>query len=152
MGKLGRKKILKPGLPGRRNAGIQLLASERGIALALVLILAVIALAVMAGLVYMITSGTQVSGMQKRYRSAQEAGLGGADITYQLIAARGNPNVFPSGYSFSIPAMDVGTGHVNCLTDKLTKPTASWNAACSNTPAIDPSTASSYDMTFQLGT
>jgi hypothetical protein len=142
-----RKKIPRNGRPGIRDAGSQVLASESGIALAMVLILAAIALAVMAGLVYMLTSGTQISGMQKRYRTAQEAGLGGADITYQLIAARGNPNIPLAG--FSIPAEDVGG--VNCLTDKLTKSTEAWNAACSDTPAIDPSDPASYDMTFELG-
>jgi hypothetical protein len=34
----------------------------------------------------------------------------------------------------------------------LNKSTGDWNAACSNTPAIDPTNAASYDMTFQLGT
>ena len=143
-----RKNMLWQGHPEDLHAGIRVLASERGIALAMVLILSAIALAVMAGLIYMLTAGTQISGMQKRYRTAQEAGLGGAGITYQLISARGNPNIPLTG--FSIPAMNVGG--VNCLTDKLTKPTANWNAACSNTPNINPAVASSYDMTFQLGT
>jgi hypothetical protein len=143
-----RNKMVRQGSFAALSAGTRILASESGIALAMVLILSAIALAVMAALIYMLTAGTQISGMQKRYRTAQEAGLGGADITYQLIAARGNPNIPLTG--FSIPATSVGG--VNCLVDKMTKPTANWNAACSNTPSINPSVASSYDMTFQLGT
>lgn len=129
------------------NAGLRVLGSERGIALVMVLILAAIALGVMTGLVYILVSGTQISGMQKRYRTAQEAGLGGADITYQLIAARGNPNIPLTG--FSLPAMNVDG--VDCLTWKLTKSTAAWPAKCSSTQSINPAVAATYDMTFQLG-
>ncbi len=139
--------------PKLANAGMRVVESERGIALAMVLIVSAIALAIMAGLVYMLISGTQISGMQKRYRTAQEAGLGGADITYQLIAARGNPNIGLTG--FALPALNVSG--VNCLTEKLNTATNNpdgtlrWNVLCSNTTNIDPSVASSYDMTFQLG-
>lgn len=140
------KNMLRKEHSAALHAGVRVIASESGIALAMVLILSAIALAVMAALIYMLTAGTQISGMQKRYRTAQEAGLGGAEITYQLIAARGNPNIPLTG--FTIPATSVGG--VNCLVDKLTKPTANWNAACSNTPNINPAVASSYDMTFQF--
>jgi hypothetical protein len=46
-------------------------------------------LALMTTLIYMITTGTRISGLQKRYKTALEAGLGGADIFYQVIALRG---------------------------------------------------------------
>lgn len=127
----------------------QVSGSQSGIALVLVLIISVIALAIMAALVSMLVSGTQISGMQKRYRTVQEAGLGGADVTYLMIAARGDPSIPLTG--FSIPAMDVGTGHTNCLTDKLNKATANWASACSNTVSINPTDAATYDMTFQIG-
>ena len=71
-----------------RNDISGVLSNEKGIALVMILILSAIALAIMAGLIYMITAGTQISGMQKRYKTALEAGKGGTDITYQLIAAR----------------------------------------------------------------
>jgi hypothetical protein len=123
------------------------LFNEKGIALVMVLVLSVIALAIMAGLIYMITTGTQMSGMQKRYKTALEAGLGGADITYQLIAARGDPNIPLT--NFLITASNVGG--VDCLTPKLNSPTSSWPAACSNSLTIDPNTQSTYDMRFDLG-
>src|SRR4030067_1587792 len=63
--------------------------NEKGIALVMVLVLSAIILIIMAGLIYMLTTGTQLSGMQKRYKTALEAGIGGADITYQVIALRG---------------------------------------------------------------
>ncbi len=121
--------------------------NEKGIALVMVLILSAIALAIMAGLIYMITAGTQISGMQKRYETAREAGIGGADVTYQFIAARGNPfdATTTSALSFTI------TVSSTCLTDKLTKKTASWDASCNSSLTITPGTTSTYDMTFQLG-
>ena len=67
---------------GDRNDMSGIFSNERGIALVMVLILSAIALAIMAALIYMITVGTQASGMQKRYRTALEAGKGGADISY----------------------------------------------------------------------
>jgi len=124
-----------------------ILLNEKGIALVMVLVLSTIALLIMAGLIYMLTIGTQVSGLQKRYETAHEAGMGGSDVIYQLIAARGNPNIPLT--NFLITASNVGG--VDCLTPKLNQPTISWPAACSNTMTIDPNTQSTYDMQFDLG-
>jgi len=120
---------------------------ERGIALVMVLVLSLVALALMSALIYIITAGTQISGAGKQYKTAQEAASGGADITFQLIAARGNPNIpLPL---FSIPALNVGG--VDCLAAKLNQPTSAWNAACNSTLSIDPNDQTTYDITFQLG-
>jgi hypothetical protein len=118
--------------------------NEKGIALVMVLILSAIALAVMAALVYMLTSGTQISGMQKRYRTALEAGVGGADVTFQLITARGDPGI-PLN-NFIITASPV------CLNDKLNSSTSDWDHTCSSSLAIDPNDPATYDMSFELGT
>ena len=61
--------------------------NEMGMALAMVLVFSVICLAVMSALIYMVTSGTRLSGGQKRYYSAVEAAKGGSDILYQVIGA-----------------------------------------------------------------
>jgi hypothetical protein len=124
-----------------------ILLNEKGIALVMVLVLSTIALLIMAGLIYMLTIGTQVSGLQKRYKTAHESGMGGADVMYQLIAARGNPNIPLT--NFLITASNVGG--VDCLTPKLNQPTSSWPVACSNSMTIDPNTQSTYDMQFDLG-
>ncbi|MCE5194875.1 MAG: hypothetical protein LLF28_05370 [Nitrospiraceae bacterium] len=117
-------------------------------ALAMILVLSAIALIVMAGLVYMLTSGTQISGLQRRYATAYEAGVGGRDIMYQVVAERGDPNI-PSLTNFLIPATNVGG--INCLTNKLLSYTADWNAACSNTLTIDPLTVTTFDVRYDLG-
>jgi len=116
------------------------ICNERGIALVMVLILSAIALAVMSGLIYMIIAGTQISGMQKRYKTALEAGMGGADVTYQLIGARGDPGI--SGIGLTITATS------SCLTDKLNKSTANWGSGCDSSMTVG---SSSNDMYFDLG-
>ena len=116
--------------------------NEKGIALVMVLILAAIALAIMAGLIYMITAGTQISGMQKRYKTALDAGFGGTDVSYQLISARGDPLIPGIPLTFNVTS--------SCLTDKLNKKTADWASACDKSITVSP--PSSYDMYFDLGT
>lgn len=123
-------------------------ADEKGIALVMVLVLSAIALAIMAGLIYMVTVGTQISGGQKRYKTALEAGLGGIDVVYQFIGARGNPN---------IPNFNFSRAFTNaCMTAKLNTSTSKWGAACADyanatSLTIDPAVSASYDMTLQLG-
>ena len=125
--------------------------NEKGIALVMVLVLSAIALAIMAGLIYMITAGTQISGMQKRYKTALEAGVGGADVTYQLIAARGDPNIPNINFVFSSSFTNT------CMTAKLNTTTDSTNwSACADfskasSLTIDPADPDTYDFTLQLG-
>jgi len=115
----------------------------------MVLVLSVIILAIMAGLIYMIISGTQISGIQKRYKTALEAGIGGADVVYQLIAERGKPGIsLTNFYAFE----NNYAGKAACLSDKLNKSTANWNTACSSTLTINPDDSTTYDMRFDLGT
>jgi len=126
---------------------MKLLRNEKGITLVIVLILSLVALATISSLIFMIITGTQLSGLQKRYKTSLEAGMGGADVTYQVISARGDPNI--GLINFSIPAENVGG--VNCLSSKLNNSTSAWNAACDNTLTINPDNINTYDVTFELG-
>lgn len=122
------------------------LNSEKGIALVMVLILSAIMLSIMAALVYLMTSGTQLSGGQKRYKTALEAGKGGAGVFFEFIASRGDPVIpMDTYFRYSIPASST------CQTDKLTRSTKDWNASCNRSLTIDPLTLSTYDMTMDLG-
>jgi hypothetical protein len=156
-----------PDLTGREKGQPSIVRNEKGIALVMILILASIALLIMAGLLYMITSSTQISGMQKRYKSGLEAGIGGAEIAYQFIALRGdNPASLITLLSsinpvITTPTACVGTGDFSALppglATKLMAPTTSWGTSCNSTMSIDPSiactsTSCSYDMQFELGT
>jgi hypothetical protein len=131
-----------------RNDKLQVLSNQKGIALVMVLVLSAIALAIMAGLIYMLTSGTQISGIQKRYKTALEAGVGGAEVSYQVIGARGNPNI--PYISFTQTATDP------CLTAKLNTRTSSANwvncdYAKASSLRIDPDDSATYDWSFDLG-
>jgi len=120
---------------------------QKGIALVMVLVLSAVLLAVMAALVYMLTAATQVSGIQKRYKTALEAGKGGAQFAFAIIGARGNPNI--PGITYAINAMNVGG--TDCLAAKLNNPTSAWAPACSSSMSIDRSDPTSYDMFVDLG-
>jgi len=126
--------------------------NEKGIALVMILILSTIVLAIIAGLIYMITSTTQISGMQKRYRTALEAGMGGADLTFQIFRLRGDPDLsMKTALYYNRTISDA------CFTAKLNETTSSTNwATCgdygkSTSMVIDPSDPTTYDFTFQLG-
>jgi hypothetical protein len=135
------------GKGGRRGG------NEKGIALVMILILAAIALAIMAGMIYMITSGTQVSGLQKRYTTALEAGKAGADVTYQFIGARGDPGILNINFYQTLSSA--------CLAAKMNFATSStdsngWSSNCSNfsnttSMSINKDDPSTYDMYFDLG-
>ncbi len=118
---------------------LEMVTNEKGVALAMILVLSFISLAIMAGLIYMITLGTKVSGIQKRYDTALEAGKGGAEIIYEIISARGNP-----GLSLSNFYLDSSL----CMTDKLNKSTENWGETCDKSMTVS---ASSHDMRFDLG-
>lgn len=120
---------------------------ERGIALAMILVLSGIALAIMAGLVYMLTASSQVSGIQKRYRTALEAGNGGIDVMFKFIQVRGDAMALPALQAVSLPISAAG-----CLTAKLDYSTTTWPAGCDKSISIDPNNPNTYDMYFELGT
>lgn len=140
----------------------RIIKSEKGAALLIVMIFSAIALGMMAGLIYMITSGTQISGMERRYKVALDAGMGGAEVSYQIIAARGNPLdaalTGPLYLTTTTPITCATAATTDCtaigaytgLATKLNLPTSCW-AGCNSLISIDRLTATSYDMTFVLG-
>jgi ABC-type lipoprotein release transport system permease subunit len=123
----------------------QLPANNSGVALVMALIISAIALGVMAGMIHMITGGTQMSGIQKRYKTALEASVGGMDVTIETITQRDNPQIT----GVSVPAENVGG--VDCLTEKLTKDTVDWDPACNDSIIIDHGNSATYDITLSLG-
>ncbi|MFZ3092090.1 MAG: hypothetical protein WA240_15890 [Nitrospirota bacterium] len=135
------------------------LLNEKGIALLLVMVLSAIALGMMAGLIYMITSGTQISGMEKRHKIALDAGMGGGEVSYQVIAARGNlldaALTGPLSLAINTPiacgtlAATVCTdiGNYTGLAAKLNLPTSCWSG-CDTSLTTGPG---NNDMTFILG-
>jgi hypothetical protein len=139
--------------------------SEKGVVLVVVLILSGVVLAVMTALIYMITSGTQISGMQRRYKTSLEAAHGGSDIFYQMVGLRGvavDDNVFRTdltnaGLTSSLPietSTCSGVSHGTTYTGwqaKLMTPSTSWTANCNGSITIDPNDPTTYDMSIELG-
>ncbi len=142
------------------------LRNQKGIALVMVLVLSAIGLGLMTTLIYMITSGVQVSGMQKRYKTALEAGLGGKDIVLQIVAMKDRP---PSERINFITALNSLTPPLNAVippqdacTDnsvstfpgfhtKLITSRTEW-IGCNASLTINPADLTTYDMRFELGT
>ncbi len=131
--------------------------AQQGAALVLVLILTVIGLAFTATLLYMVTTGAQMTGGQKRYDTARRCAEAGVDVIRQVIDARGDPGVpFPAGMVFSLPSENVGG--VDCLDNKLNNTTfqadgvtLNWNPNCDANININPALVTSYDMSFNCG-
>ena len=117
---------------------MKILRNENGFVLAFVLILAAIALVMTLGMLFMVSRGSYVSGQQKRYRTAVEAGRGGMESMLQLISVRG----VAAGY------MTVDNQAV--LDAKLATSTTAW-AGLDNAIAINPAAPSTYDMRVDLG-
>lgn len=132
--------------------------NEKGIALVMVLILAMISLAIVSAMLFMITQGTVLSGAQKFYSTAEEASTGAAELSvlylsrrgiFTLAGAKGDPlrtgtyNVdFDSGCNCGDPMVTTDNNDLKaggtmvpfsqvrtCRCDKLCNATAEWAAS-----------------------
>ncbi len=114
---------------------MKLIRNEKGIALVMVMIIALIGLAMVSTLLFMVTQGTRISGFQRVYRSTDEAGLGGAQIATEVIRS----NIFNAvsdaalqpvitGTSFLTVNLEYGTGDA-CLKQKLKMSRGGWDTA-----------------------
>lgn len=85
------------------------LHNEKGIALVMVLIFAMIGLSIVSAMLFMLTQGTVMSGANKMFRSADEAGLGGVNVVVDMVKNRGISTT---------PLVTINLD--DCLRDKLT--------------------------------
>ncbi len=115
---------------------MKLIRNEKGVALVMVIIIALIGLAMVSTLLFMVTQGTRISGFQKVYRSTDEAGLGGAQIATQVI----RDNIFNA--RSGLPMVPITSGVLSvlitngnsdaCLIQKLTLTRGAWDTAGPN--------------------
>jgi hypothetical protein len=127
-----------------------IIRNQRGIALVLVMILALIGLAIVSALIFMGTMGTRLSGAEKFYRNSDEAASGGARVAADMVITNfGNsiltlPSVAQAlGGSFGTAAGQA------CLIRKMNNATAAWGGGCTGAMRnMDP--ADNWDMTFPL--
>ncbi len=94
---------------------MKFLRNEKGIALVMVLVIAMIGLAVVAALLFLVIQGTSMSGYHRFYRTADEAAVGGSDIAAVFIKNRGTPVA-------GLLNTQLLTQASNCLQDKLLRP------------------------------
>ncbi len=146
--------------------------NQKGIALVLVLLIALISLALMSAMIYFVTQGAKTSGYYKQYGSARDAGIGGTDIMTALLEKRGELQIpgipdpttladcisFPQRCDCGDPDL-IGdntfsdgsplTGKSICLCAKLCDPTVSWPAACPIGDPLDARDNFDFQCTFQ---
>jgi hypothetical protein len=111
--------------------------SERGVALVLVLVLSTIGLIVMTTVLYVITMGTQLSGSEKRYRTAHEAAIGGIDVIRAILQDQA-ASVIPGVTITYQPTF-------------IAKLNASSMAGYDTNVSINPNTSSTYDLSMDIG-
>ena len=134
--------------------------SERGAVLIVVVILSAIALAVATSLLYMITTGTKLSGMEQRYRTARDASYGAVEVLGQLIFSKQSNTsaAFLVSLNPAYPVESSGCGgtvgatSASGLAAKVLTPSTSWNASCNKSSVIDPAVSTTYDLSFEIGT
>lgn len=127
---------------------LKYIKNEEGVALMMALVVATISLAIMSSLVYMLTLGTQVSGMKKRYATALEAGQGGVGIVFNFFGVRGN--LAELGLADETD-MKFTMADDACITDKISKDTADWDPSCNAVPSIDVyDTVGGFDFVFLM--
>ena len=117
------------------------LRNEKGFAMVFVLMLAVIALVLTLAMLTMVGKGSFISGQQKRFATAMEAGRGGLEAMMQLISSRG---ILATPYTNQV--LNNPTG----VQTKMSGPIATWGLQ-DNAVTIDPNTVSTYDMRVDLG-
>ncbi|WP_026839891.1 hypothetical protein [Citrifermentans bremense] len=125
-----------------------ILRSEGGAALITALMLTLLTLVIALTLLTIITTGTKVSGSQKRYRSSLAAAQGGAE----LLAAEIVPRLFQAA---NLDKLEQDYALINlqltdpaCLKQKLEQPVAGWSKCNSAQTSVDP--AQAPDVSFRL--
>jgi len=154
---------------------MNILKNERGIALAMILVMSVIVLAITAALIYLVTEETRFSGMQKRYKTALEANIGGVEAIEHIIILRGeSPDVTSFRDDLTLAGLNpdirtpiacTGTNvfgtSFNGIEAKIKTPTndfaglPNWSPQCNRSLSINTDTSNpgnfTYDFYFQLG-
>jgi len=103
----------------------RIIASNKGVALFMALILGLVSVMFLSALLYMISTGTRMSGLERTYSTAVEAARGGADIVCRLLR-RGGVDV-----QDLVNAPWVTVRDQQCLSDKLENETSNWTN-CTN--------------------
>jgi hypothetical protein len=131
---------------------------KRGVALVLVLMIVVISAGLLAAVMYYTLTGTETSGLQRKYQTSKEASLGAIDIFTKELMPRVIYEQGAASLSTIAAGLTAAPGIVNsitasatndaCVQSKLSSPTASWAGCGTNAATTNPNDDS--DITFNL--
>ncbi|HEX2965892.1 MAG TPA: hypothetical protein VHO84_08905 [Syntrophorhabdaceae bacterium] len=139
---------------------MKLLTDKSGVALVLVLMIVVISAGLLSVIMYFALSGSEISGLQRKYETSKEASLGAIDIFTKEIIPKTLQQP-TGGLSLVAAALNQGSGIVNaissdasqnsCFRSKLTSSKLS-TGIWANCTADDSSADANLkpDITFKL--
>ncbi len=116
----------------QHDAGKHIMNGGRGVALVLALVVVSVGAGIFAAIMYFALTGTEISGLQRKYHSSKEASLGAIDIMTKDVL----PRVI-SGTTLSsavsgmvlpnvLPAIQAAAAKDTCFATKLTTATSGW--------------------------
>ena len=128
--------------------------TERGVALVSALIVVSVAAGLFAAIMYFSLTGTEISGLQRKYQSSREASLGAIDVLTKDLLPRvmGGTNLSAAVSALVkpaavMPAITADAAKDACFTAKLSKATSGWPGGTCDTgtdPTVNP------DIVFNL--
>lgn len=111
--------------------------NNKGIALVTSLMLTLLSLTIVTALLLIITQGTKISGLNKKYKTALEASYGGAEILVKevmpFVMQNYSSATLNTDLESAFSAVNLDVTSASCLQIKLKKPTSEWPSICSNT-------------------
>lgn len=129
---------------------MKFLDNNNGFALITSLMLTMLSLTIVMALLLIITQGTKLSGLNKKYKTAVEASYGGAEVLAKEVLPFVMQNYSSTTLKLDLESkfssVQLNVASASCLQTKLTKQTSLWPSICSNTP--DPKR--SPDITYKM--
>ncbi len=127
--------------------------NKKGVALVLVLMIVVFSAALLAVIMYYSMTGTEISGLQRKYETSKEASLGAVEIFTKEIIPRtlmeGDLSTVVSSLTQGVGIVNsIAPGDVTCFQKKLLNETGSWSGCDANATNTDPTILP--DITFNL--
>lgn len=128
--------------------------TDAGVALVLALVVVSVAAGIFAAIMYYAMTGSEVSGLQRKYQSSKEASLGAIDILTKDILPRvisgTDLSTAVSGMVVAdvLSAIQADSGKDACFSAKLSGVTSTWpvDAACDS----GPDARANSDIVFNL--
>ncbi len=123
--------------------------NNKGIALVTALLFTLISLGIVMALLAIVTQGTRVSGANKAYKTATEAGYGAVDLIARDIMPAIFKGNFDATYKLNLAdAIGMVITPGTCFDQKVSSSTALWTTCTAQATTAVPT--QSPDMTFNL--